>query len=160
MGLGACPEELLAQVPLLELPPLRGEVRRHGGVDLLLDCYNSSPEALEAAIDRLEREPAAGRRLCVIGTMEELGAEEKRWHQRLGGRLAAAAVDVVFLVGRGAAWLREAIARAGGRGEILRNDEPSARRLAGVLRPGDRVLFKASRAEALERLAERVALLL
>ncbi len=158
IALGAPPEGLLAQVDRLVLPPLRGEVQEHGGVDLLLDCYNSNPASLESAITRLETEPASGRKVCVVGSMEELGQDEEQWHRRLGGRLAA--LDQVYLVGRCREWVRAGLREMGSDGELLSVDDLSAQRLADSLRPGDRVLFKASRREALEGLAHRVAQLL
>jgi len=155
--LGADPEAMIARVPNLSDPPLRGEVRRHGGVELVLDCYNASPAALEAAIEALEEEPTVGRRVCVIGTMEELGAEEAAWHRELGRRLGRSAVDGVFVVGRGREWYREGLRELGRDGEAVDADDLGARRIAESLRPGDRVLFKASRREALEGLAARIA---
>jgi len=155
--LGADPEAMLARVPLLVDPPLRGEVRRHGGVELVLDCYNASPAALEAAIEALEEEPAAGRRLCVLGTMEELGAEEESWHREVGRRLGRSAIDGVFVVGRAREWYRDGLRELGRDGEAVDADDRGARRIAEALRPGDRVLFKASRREALEALAARIA---
>ncbi len=158
--LGANPELMLACVGELPVPPLRGEIRRHGGVELLLDCYNANPASLEAAIERLEEEPAEGRRLCVIGTMEELGAEEANWHRALGRRVGSGVVDGVFLVGRAREWYREGLRESGRDGELVEVDDRGARHLATTLRPGDRVLFKASRLEALEVFAGRVAALL
>ena len=60
----------------------------------------------------------------------------------------------------GGEWYQDGL-RAGGRERIfLENDGPSAERLAGALQPGDRVLFKASRKEKLEKFADRVGALL
>ena len=63
-------------------------------------------------------------------------------------------------MGRGREWYREGLRARGRDGELLSNDDGSAQRLADTLRPGDRVLFKASRREALETFAARVARLL
>jgi UDP-N-acetylmuramoyl-tripeptide--D-alanyl-D-alanine ligase len=158
--LGVEPAAMLAAARSLPEPPLRGEIRRHGRVEFLLDCYNSSPAALAAAVERLEVEPAQGRRLCVLGTMEELGTEEASWHRELGRRIAASRIDRVFLVGRGAEWYREGLREGGRDGEAVAGDEGGARRIAAALRPGDRILFKASRREVLEKIAGRVAALI
>ncbi|MFN0057086.1 MAG: UDP-N-acetylmuramoyl-tripeptide--D-alanyl-D-alanine ligase [Planctomycetota bacterium] len=160
LGVGVAIEALLERVGMLSNAPLRGDVEQHAGVEFLLDCYNASPASLESAIERLETEPATGRRVCVIGTMEELGTEERTWHQRLGERLASPRVDAVYLLGRGRDWYQSGLRACGREGETLANDSSSAERLASALRPGDRVLFKASRREALETFAQRVAGLL
>ncbi|MCI0651002.1 MAG: Mur ligase domain-containing protein [Planctomycetes bacterium] len=157
VALGIPPAALVSRAGALALPPLRGECKTHAGVDLLLDCYNSNPAALESSIARLEREAARGRRVCVVGTMEELGVEEEGWHRRLGERLASPALDAVYLVGRARNWYLAGLRERGGDGTLLTDDDESAVRLAGSLRPGDRVLFKASRRDGLERFAARVA---
>ena len=159
-GLGVVPEAVLDVIAQLKIPPLRGECRFYGGVEFLLDCYNSSPAALGSSITKLERERGHGRRICVLGTMDELGPEEQQWHESIGSRLANSAVDEVYLMGRGRGWYLAGL-RSGGRdAEFLDDDDGSARRLADGLRPGDRVLFKASRVDHLEAFAERVAALL
>ena len=76
----------------------RGEVRRLGErVVLLDDCYNSSPEALEAAVVALSLLPAE-RRVAVLGDMLELGPTGPALH-RERGRALAGRVDVVVGVG-------------------------------------------------------------
>lgn len=157
VSLGAGPEALLSRVRRLTDPPLRGEVCRAGEIDLLLDCYNANPVAVEAALERLEDEPCTGRRVCVLGTMEELGAEEEHWHREIGRRLAESRVDTIFLVGRLAPVVADAMTRAGRTAEIIAADDAGADRIAASLEDGDRVLFKASRVERLERLAERLS---
>ena len=151
---------MLAGLSRLKTAPLRGEVRSHGGVEFLLDCYNASPVSLESAIERLENSPVLGRRVCVIGTMEELGEQEQLWHRRLGGRLASPKLDSVYLVGRARDWYQGGLHQAGGAGEPIEVSQDSAAQLASQLEPGDCELFKASRTEALEEFAERVGALL
>ena len=102
----------------------RGEVRRLGErVVLLDDCYNSSPEALEAAVVALSLLPGR-RRVAVLGDMLELGPSGPALH-RERGRALAGRVDVVVGVGPLAPGDRGG--RAGGR---------PPRRLAPPLRDG------------------------
>lgn len=157
IGLGFDAADLLERIPQLTLPALRGEEREYEGVRFLLDCYNSNPMSLESAITRLEQEPQEGRRICVVGTMEELGDEEQDWHERMGQRLAESEVDEVFVFGRGREWYRNGLQAGGREGRLLADDLDSVQELASSLSPGDQVLFKASRKEALERFAARVA---
>lgn len=149
--------ELIQELDALRSAPLRGEVQRHHGVEFLLDCYNASPASVESAITRLEHEPTKGRRVCVIGTMEELGDGEIQWHEHVGNRLARANFDSVYLVGRGGPWYADGMRGGGCTAQTIEKDQRSAERLARDLQPGDRVLFKASRTEALESFAANVA---
>ena len=160
------PEAMLAHVASLPEPPLRGEVRRVGDIDLILDCYNSSPVALRASIERLEHEAATGRRCCVLATMEELGGESATYHREIGRRLAESPIETVFVTGEGGAWIGDGM-QQGGRDAVpillddsATPDEDAARTVAAALAPGDRVLFKGSRSARLEEFAARVACLL
>lgn len=151
-------DEMLAAVEELSLPPLRGEVISTAGVDLVLDCYNSSPAALLSAVDDLLDHSSSRCRLAVVGTMDELGEEEKRWHFETGEELAVRDLDRIFLHGRGGAWLLEGVEAAGGAGEILETDiDLACAAIIDRLSAGDRILFKASRSAELERLARNVA---
>jgi len=155
--LGVEPVRMLEAVSQLPEPPLRGEVRRHEGIDFLLDCYNASPVSAIASIERLENEPAAGRRYCVLGTMEELGPREAQFHRELGRRVGEGSIDGVFLVGRGRSWYREGLQEVGRDGVPIEKGDRGAQLIASSLLPGDRVLFKASRREMLETLAQQIA---
>ncbi|HIA28528.1 MAG TPA: hypothetical protein EYN79_10540 [Planctomycetes bacterium] len=151
------PEEMLAVCSSLSLPPLRGEVLSVEGVELVLDCYNASPFTLNAAITDL-MSCHARRRFAVVGTMEELGREEARWHFEAGEKLAEVGLDGIFLHGRGGPWLLEGIEAMGGTAELLDGDGGRASEtVVDRLARGDRILFKASRNEQLELLASRVA---
>ncbi|MCA8960979.1 MAG: UDP-N-acetylmuramoyl-tripeptide--D-alanyl-D-alanine ligase, partial [Planctomycetes bacterium] len=136
MSLGVDLRRLIEGVERLDSPPLRGETVRHGGVDFVLDCYNANPASMESAIERLENEPTRGRRICVVGTMEELGAQEQHWHRRLGGRLASAKLDRVFVIGRGREWYAEAMTERGIEPQRISDDEDSVELLASQLEPG------------------------
>jgi UDP-N-acetylmuramoyl-tripeptide--D-alanyl-D-alanine ligase len=90
--------------------------------------------------------------------MAELGAGAGAEHERLGRDVVAAGVDLVVSVGPEARGITEGAGAAGareGEGSVHVPDRAAARQLlAGVLAPGDVVLVKASRAHALELLAE------
>ena len=66
------------------------------GVTLLDDTYNASPESTIAALQLLGH--LEGRRVAILGDMLELGQYEEEGHQSVG-RFAAAAADVLVLVG-------------------------------------------------------------
>ena len=80
------------------VPGGRNRRLQQGGLTLLDETYNASPEAVQAALDLLATQP--GRRFAVLGTMLELGIAASictgRWH-RGGARL-----DGLVLVDGGA----------------------------------------------------------
>jgi UDP-N-acetylmuramoyl-tripeptide--D-alanyl-D-alanine ligase len=137
----------------------RGEVRRLGeAVTLIDDSYNSSPEALEAAVVTLTLAPGR-RRVAVLGDMLELGETAPDLH-RGSGRSLAGRVDVVVGVGP---LSKEIVAGAGEAGlskESLAHfdDAAAAAEAVGeIVRPGDAVLVKGSRGIRLEKVVDALA---
>ena len=141
-----------------ELPPLVVEVpggrnRRLevGGLTLLDETYNASPEAVLAALDLLAAEP--GRRFAVLGTMLELGEHSERLHRQVAARAAELQLDGLVIVANGAEGQAMEDAAAGlPRLQRVESPEQAAEPLRLWLQAGDVVLLKASRGVALERL--------
>jgi UDP-N-acetylmuramoyl-tripeptide--D-alanyl-D-alanine ligase len=155
-ALGIAPEAMAPVAAALAPAPHRGEVRHLGeGVTLLDDCYNSSPEALAAAVVALTLAPAR-RRVAVLGDMLELGPSAPALH-RDSGRALRGRVDVVVGVG---ALARELLAGAREAGldvaalHHLPTAAEAAPAVAAIVRPGDAVLVKASRALHLEAVVD------
>jgi UDP-N-acetylmuramoyl-tripeptide--D-alanyl-D-alanine ligase len=130
--------------------------RRADGVVVVNDAYNANPESMRAALAALTGLPAT-RRVAVLGAMGELGPDAAAEHDRLGRDAAAAGVDLIIAVGPDAVGIAEGAAAAGhraGEESVHVPDRAAARALlTEVLRPGDVVLVKASRAYGLELLA-------
>jgi UDP-N-acetylmuramoyl-tripeptide--D-alanyl-D-alanine ligase len=130
--------------------------RRADGVTVVNDAYNANPESMRAALAALTGLPA-DRRIAVLGAMGELGADAPAEHERLGRDAAAAGIDLIVAVGPDAVGIAEGAAAAGrrtGEESVHVPDRAAARQLLSeVLRPGDVVLLKASRAYGLELLA-------
>ncbi|HEX2755954.1 MAG TPA: Mur ligase family protein, partial [Candidatus Limnocylindrales bacterium] len=134
--------------------PHRGELVRAGGVTIVDDSYNASPGSVEAALELLGG--MAGRRIAVLGEMLELGDEHEAGHERVGAA-AAAVVDRLVVVGKGAGGIARGAHAAGLEGDAMARvvDREAARaQLLAELRPGDVVLVKASRGIALDLLVD------
>ncbi|MDE0960741.1 MAG: UDP-N-acetylmuramoyl-tripeptide--D-alanyl-D-alanine ligase [Planctomycetota bacterium] len=151
------PEVLVESVKRMSLPPLRHEIRRAGAVELILDCYNSSPYALKCAIEDLS-DSSARRKVAVIGTMEELGNKEQQLHIEAGQLCARSKIELIFVCGRAAEWYAEGLAAHSNRCEVVRIEkgDRGVTQVCQRLESGDSVLFKASRKEALEQFASAV----
>ena len=149
------PGQLQEAVSKISLPPLRHEIHCVCGIQLVLDCYNSSPRALKSEIDWLSRSNSS-RQVAVVGTMEELGENEQQFHIDAGRHLASAGIDLVFVCGRGAGWLAEGASTGDARVIHIENNEQGVQQIIGQLQEGDTVLFKASRSEGLDLLASHL----
>ncbi len=122
----------------------RGQrIELDNGAVVIDDCYNASPMSMRPALDELSRAP--GRRIAVLGDMRELGPDERRLHEEIGA-YARERADVLVTVGPLAA------AMAGD--HAVADAEEAAALVAGLIRPGDTILVKASRGVGLERVVE------
>ena len=146
-ALGVGPERLAGPLSRLRPSVMRGRVSRIGGVTLIDDCYNANPPAVEAMLEVL-RGTSATRRIAVLGEMRELGVRSQELHRRVGAAVGRAGIDHLVAVTGDAA---EIAAAAGIPSEFHASPEAAGSALAGLLRQGDAVLFKASRGVQLER---------
>ena len=140
----------------VKLSRLRGEeVEIAGGGLLINDCYNANPLSMAAALAHLSERCGGSRRVAVLGDMAELGPGAPAYHRDIGAAAARAGVEVLVAVGP--------LARnyvQGARGVPLTRWAPTVEQglaaLRSVLRPGDCVLVKGSRAMGLEVIGEAV----
>lgn len=88
----------------------RQELLKSGTVDIIDDTYNSSPEALQSALQTASMMAGGQRRLiAVIGGMRELGRYAREAHLDAVNDLLSARVDRVFLVGEETKVMRDAM---------------------------------------------------
>ena len=133
------------------LPGGRSRRLELGGVRLLDETYNASPEAVLASLDLLARQP--GRRFAVLGTMLELGDQSLALHREVAARALSLGLDGLVVVDGGPEG-EAMLAAAQGLARLERVDTPAeaAEPLGQWLEPGDVLLLKASRGVALEQL--------
>lgn len=140
---------------------LRQNVYEVGGIHVIEDCYNASPESMKAAIGVLESlsgQLKSGRMAAVLGDMYELGENAARFHEEIGLYFAKHGGSLLYTFGA----LAEEYANGAVLGgldpeRIFRNRDTRAPQISGEmllhsLRPGDVLLVKASRGAAAERI--------
>jgi UDP-N-acetylmuramoyl-tripeptide--D-alanyl-D-alanine ligase len=141
----------------IRLSKWRGEEVRLGDEMVLVnDSYNANPLSMAAALQDLAERARGARKIAVLGDMAELGAAARRFHREIGEAAGRAGVSVLIAVGE--------LARAYVEGAA---DVPETRWtptvetavpvLRELLRPGDYVLVKGSRAVGLEAVADALA---
>jgi len=135
----------------------RMEVRQRGdGVTVINDAYNANPESVRAALDALAQLAQDGRGFAVLGHMAELGGSSRASHEDIGEYAARSGLAGLIAVGQEAAPLLAGARRVRSwPGEALAVPDGAAalETLANLLKPGDVVLVKASRAARLEGVA-------
>ena len=109
-------------------------------------------------LDLLAATPAE-HRVAVLGEMLELGSASEEWHRQVGRKAARAGVDLLVGVQGAAKWLVEEAVREGLPQEaalFFDGARAAGHFLQSALRPGDAVLFKASRGVKLEATLDTV----
>ncbi len=154
MAFGVSPEE--ASQALAGFDPEKRRMTRIelDGVILIDDSYNANPVSVAAALEVLQRTPAR-RRIVVLGDMLELGACSELLHRQVGERIAELKVDVFFAYGEE---MRHALlpARDAGLGLAMHFSDKSSliEALEEIIRDGDVVLVKGSRAVGMEEVVK------
>ncbi len=133
-----------------------------GGITVIDDCYNASPESMRAAIDVLTS--IASRRgvkpCALLGDMLELGEYSRLMHDQLGQYAAQMKVQKLYCYGAMADVVAEAAIKKGVRADnvyvSLDSDNPTemAKMINSSMQSGDVFSVKASRAVSAERVIE------
>lgn len=117
------------------------------------ETYNAGVESMQAALRLLKEQPGQ-RHIAVLGTMKELGHKSLELHQAIGKTVHTLGVDQLFILADPA----EAEAMATGAGDVPHKKFTShaalAQHLQQSVQPGDRLLFKASRSVAMDKVVD------
>ena len=128
----------------VELSRWRGEESALPGGGLLInDSYNANPASMRAALEHLAEHE--GRKVAILGDMAELGPTAPEYHREVGELVRSLGIDEVLSVGE--------LARGYG-GEYAADAAEAAEKVTELVRPGDVVLVKGSRAVGLELVAD------
>ncbi len=121
---------------------------------ILDSTYNASPDALREALNVLH-EIAPGRKIAVLGSMNELGAESERFH-REAGRHASKRTDILVTVGDMAKFIGDEAQKEGLAAESIHHcadAQVAMKLLSEMVKEGDTILVKGSQNRVrLERL--------
>ncbi len=138
--------------------PMRQQIEQVGGVTLLCDCYNASPESVRAALQALSTMPVKGRCVAVLGDMLELGVQTEQLHYATGVH-AAGVLDLLVTVGELGAHAARGAREHGCEVYAFTGEDAKARaaeKMCEMLSAGDALLLKASRGVCLEEVYNTV----
>lgn len=139
----------------------RGELLRlPGGITLLDDSYNSSPAALEHALETVRVASGSARKVAILGEMLELGMHAPRLHAQAGRAAAQSGLDLLITVGGEPAEAMASAAAAAGIDRAAVVHVPASADAADLaaqkVRAGDLVLVKGSRGIRMDIVVERL----
>ena len=143
---------------------MRQNIYNVGKITVIEDCYNASPESMNAAINVLGDTAKAkgGRMIALLGDMRELGTTTDSLHAGVGSYLAEKKADFLFTYGELSSKNLADGALKNGMTEkqIFRNPETNAeavgKKILSILKDGDVLLVKASRGIAAENVLNYV----
>lgn len=146
---------------------LRQQIADVGGVRIISDCYNASPESMRASASVLISVASHrnGKTVALLGDMLELGTTSEKLHYEVGRYFAETGVDRLVSFGERAEKIADGFASVKGECCVSRFPDRSdasapARKLAEILESGDTLILKASRLIAAERVAAELKNLL
>lgn len=122
-----------------------------GPVTIINDAYNANPASMRAAWEVLCG-VAGRRRVMICGDMAELGSTSEALHEQLGGDLAGGDIDLLIGVGPLGRYIAQGAAAGGLASETFASAVEAAENVPTLLRDGDVVLIKGSRATGMEAL--------
>lgn len=136
----------------------RQKIYNIGNYTIFADCYNASPESMKASLSVLKEtaEKHGGRAVAVLGEMRELGAASQQLHRQVGEAAYESGVKLLITNKTPALMINEGAIQAGMKEDDTvkipdtADAEQTAQMIASACLPGDIILFKASRAVALE----------
>lgn len=147
---------LLTKGVTVDLPKGRSQQYSLSNDIVLLDeTYNAGLESMKAALQLLKDTPG-NRHLAVLGTMKELGDSSFQLHQEVGAMAQKLGIDGLYIL------VDDTQAQAIAQGvetietQCFPTHEQLIQRLTEVIKPGDRILFKASNSVGLNRVVEAV----
>jgi UDP-N-acetylmuramoyl-tripeptide--D-alanyl-D-alanine ligase len=142
----------------------RMDVRtRADGVTVVNDAYNANPESVRAALKSLAAMARSGgsqrRSWAVLGMMGELGDTHVSAHDEIGRLAVRLDISRLVVVGEAARPMHQGAHLEGSWGEesvLVPDVDAAVALLRDELQAGDVVLVKASKSEALWRVAEEL----
>ena len=137
---------------------MRENVVEKGGVTVIEDCYNASPDSMKAMAETLMLKGAPGRRkIAIIGDMLELGDYSEEAHALAGQYMAEAGVDLLITYGPMSKFAAQSAREHGLLWVFDFQDKADlTTKLTGMLKPGDVVAVKGSRGMQMEEIIQSI----
>ena len=156
-------EPLIIKSSISEAMPesLRMEVIEKDGKIVLNDCYNANPLSVKSAIDSLSviSEKRKIRSVAILGDMLELGKETAKLHGEIGSYLSEKNIDILIAFGK----ISENIfskfvdsKKNKENGYYFEKKEKMLNEIGKIIKPGDAVLIKGSRANKMENIIDYI----
>ena len=153
--LGLSWNEIVSGAHHLKTVDKRFERIERNGFVIINDCYNASPESMEAALANLPKPSYGGKTIAVFGEMVDLGTYSEQRHRDVA-QFATKNVDHFLCYGKGCLPMFDVFKEKGKPAEFFRDLKHLQRVLFDLSKPGDVILIKGSRKNQLWQILEIV----
>ncbi len=153
---GISPENIAKGLENYAPSGMRQRIREVGGITVIEDCYNASPDSQKAGLNSLCK-IAKGRKIAVLGDMLELGNYSEAAHRTVGEYVAECNVDMLYTFGEQSKFMADSAKKSGLESVFAFTDKTElTNALLSEIKNGDTLLFKASRGMKLEEVFEKI----
>ena len=143
-------EDAARALSAYQSPAMRQQIVECGGLTLIDDSYNASPDSVHSAIDVLTTRGNPGKTVAVLADMLELGDFAAKGHFEVGECAKEKGVDLLIAVGE---LSKETAAGYGQNARWFATNGEASTFLKEILQPGDAVLVKGSRSMKTDEIA-------
>lgn len=138
-------QSLKIKQSLEKIKPVNGRMRLLEGRDkitIIDDTYNANPASVKAALETLSAIKYQGRKVAILGNMNELGYLEKSGHKEVGD-YAMGRADLIIFIGKNGKTM--ATEHKDSKSFLIFADRAEfMKSIDQIILPGDLVLIKAS----------------
>lgn len=134
----------------------RLEISEHKGMEVINDCYNSSPDSVRAAL-KVMAGTTKSRKVAILGDILEMGDYARDVHFDLGKSVKELGIDFLITAGENASLIAEG-AKASGLSQVVSyntTDELKGH-IKNLVKSGDCILVKASHGMNFYKITEEI----
>ena len=134
----------------------RGKTYHGSRYTVINDAYNASPESMTAAFANLDGTNPGSRKIAVLGGMLELGGASAELHEMTGRNCGKYKFDKIVVTGDDRAAFIKGLKSVRPDADVVScaDTDDVRKKITGIIRQGDTVLFKASHSFGFEKLAK------
>ena len=146
------PNKIIEGIENFSLTKMRMSVEKAGTLTLINDCYNSSPDSVNAALRVLSTQNT--RKVAILGDILEMGEFAKDAHYKIGEVVSENKVDVLLTAGENAKFIAQ-----GAKIEEIYSFDTTDELVLNVskfIKDNDTILIKASRGMHFEKVVDKI----
>ena len=154
MGLAEC--EIARGIENCVYTSSRLEISEHNGMEIINDCYNSSPDSVRAAL-RVMANTLKSRKVAVLGDILEMGEYAKDAHFDLGKTVKDMGIDFLITAGSNAKYIADGAKSLGMENVVsYTTTDELVSDINNLVKPDDCILVKASHGMEFYKVTEAI----